>query len=79
MSTVDLMAKTLNMVDAALTREPTREELIAAQKRLCDERDYPHFAPRSGYCYHCKADIVDRSWAGALVTGCKSCNRSYCD
>ena len=76
---VDLLTRTLDMVDAALARPPTRDELIAAQKALCERKGYPHFAPRSGYCTHCKADIVTSEWAAALISGCKACRRSYCD
>lgn len=75
----DLLVRTLKMVDAALARPPTRDELIAAQKALCEKKGYPHFAPYDGYCYHCKADIVDSGWSVALVSGCKKCHHSYCD
>ena len=74
----DLLVRTLKMMDAALARPLTRDELIAAQKRLCEERGYPHFAPHDGYCWGCKKDMVTQSWT-AHITGCQHCHRSYCD
>lgn len=73
------MAKTLAMVDEALARPLSREELLAAQKRYCEEKGYPHFAPYAGYCYHCKADIVTSGWANVLISGCNKCHMSFCD
>jgi hypothetical protein len=30
---------------------------IINQKRITKEKDYPHFAPDDGYCWHCKKNI----------------------
>lgn len=56
---------------------------IAAQIKLCKEKEYPHFAPRSGICYACGSQIyetisVERA-SSDLITGCPLCHRSYCD
>lgn len=66
-----------------------------AQKKYCEEKGYPHFAPGSGVCYNCKQNIyipiqqkcgdreyttgIDVERAGGHITGCPHCNRSYCD
>ena len=34
-----------------------------AQETLCKEKDYPHFAPKSGYCWNCNRNIyVQIGW-----------------
>lgn len=68
------------------------QKSIEAQKRYCEEKGYPHFAPRSGVCWNCRRQIyeavnnkygetgITTEKAGReLVTGCPHCNRSYCD
>ena len=57
----------------------TRDELLQAQRKLCADKRYPHFAPTSGVCYSCRKDIVTPEWAETLITGCPKCCRSYCD
>jgi hypothetical protein len=34
-----------------------RIESITAQKKYCDEKGAPHFAPKSGVCWKCRQDI----------------------
>lgn len=62
------------------------ELAIKAQKELCDEKQYPHFAPLgSGRCYSCKRNIFSEGGISVesarkfLITGCPFCHRSYCD
>jgi hypothetical protein len=68
------------------------ESARQAQKKYCEEKHAPHFAPLDGICFRCKKDIyarIDNGFsvtgisvrrAGSqLVTGCPHCNRSYCD
>ena len=31
-----------------------------AQKKLCDEKNYPHFAPSDGICYDCRRQIYSK-------------------
>jgi len=53
-----------------------------AQRKLCTEKGYPHFAPPSGRCSACGKNIYagDRAQTGeSHVTGCWHCQRSYCD
>lgn len=67
---------------------------MAAQKRYCKEKIYPHFAPVSGICWKCNQQIyaegknrsgnlskgISVEKAGSeLITGCPHCNWSYCD
>jgi hypothetical protein len=66
---------------------------IAAQRKLCDEKKWPHFAPSNGICYKCRRQIyspVERQVgftsgvsveqaSTELVTGCPHCYMSYCD
>jgi hypothetical protein len=33
---------------------------IALQKKLCEERGLPHFAPRSGRCFRCYEQIYEK-------------------
>lgn len=64
-------------------------ECIEKQERLCREKDYPDFAPRSGVCWKCNRNIYQNYKIGeresngktgeSLVTGCPHCFRSYCD
>ena len=48
---------------------------IDAQRRLCEEKGYPHFAPRSGKCYRCHKQIYEpieherKDWKTGEVTG----------
>lgn len=35
-------------------------EAIQAQKKYCEEKDYPHFAPTSGRCYRCNKIIYEQ-------------------
>ena len=65
-------------ITEALAIPLDRDALLAAQKRLCAEEGYPHFAPSTGIC-RCGADIVDEGWATSHVTGCRVCHRSFCD
>jgi len=61
-----------------------------AQRKLCDEKPWPHFAPPSGVCGTCGRNIYQNyeihgvlswGWQGdrGLVTGCPHCRRSFCD
>lgn len=67
---------------------------MEAQKKLCEENGWPHFAPTNGRCWRCGKNIYEKSVntltgqesgisveyaATRLVTGCPHCNRSYCD
>lgn len=67
-------------------------EAVKAQKKYCEERGFPHFAPLNGKCYSCNRDIYQPMQKGKfqsgvtveaagnnLITGCPHCNRSYCD
>lgn len=66
-------------IRAALALPPIdRNALLVAQRELCERNGWPHFAPYTGIC-RCGADIVDESWAGCHITGCRKCGRSYCD
>ncbi|MDR4315037.1 Uncharacterised protein [Niallia circulans] len=35
------------------------QESVELQKRLCEEKGYPHFAPRSGVCWNCHKNIYE--------------------
>lgn len=52
---------------------------IEAQKKLCQEKQYPHFAPQNGICWSCNRQIFEIETGLSLVTGCPFCHRSYCD
>ena len=71
-----------------------KEKAIEGQKKLCEEKGYPHFAPKSGVCWHCgcnfyeeltregekyKTGISVEKARTELMTGCPHCHRSYCD
>ena len=65
----------------------------AAQEKYCHEKHYPHFAPRSGFCYRCGRDIYRQiTWPSGhttgisvegagnhLITGCPHCHYSFCE
>lgn len=62
--------------------ELTREEALRLNGR--NARDTMHFTPSNGLCYMCGGDLVEQYGkasiaAGLNVTGCRSCNRSFCD
>ena len=39
------------------------QKSIEAQDKYCKEKDYPHFAPTSGYCWKCNRNIyVQIGW-----------------
>lgn len=33
---------------------------IDAQKKLVEEKSYPHFAPKSGVCWNCRKNIYEQ-------------------
>jgi hypothetical protein len=53
------------------------ETKLIWQKKYCELRDIPMFAPASGICYYCRKEIQDRR--EQLITGCDHCNHSFCD
>ena len=59
------------------------EQSIKAQWDLCQEKEYPHFAPRDGRCYACGQQIYERisveRASKELITGCPWCHYSYCE
>lgn len=55
------------------------EQRIKAQKDLCAEKKYPHFAPHNGICWCCGNQIYERKDGTSLITGCPWCARTYCD
>ena len=51
-----------------LRRKTEKEisECVGAQRKACAENDYPHFAPRDGICYGCRANIYQNiGWVNA--------------
>ena len=64
-------------------------ECISDQVQLCKEKDYPHFAPKSGRCWKCNRIIYQNyiidgrvrngETGKEFVTGCPHCHSSYCD
>lgn len=68
------------------------EQAKAAQKALCQEKVFPHFAPHDGRCFNCHKGIYEQIDHGTyqtgfsvekagthLITGCPHCHYSYCD
>ena len=53
------------------------ENQMPKQKKYCDDRGLPMFAPDDGVCFFCRKQIRDRD--DKHITGCERCNRSYCD
>jgi hypothetical protein len=62
---------------------------VQGQKKLSEDNNLPHFAPKSGVCWNCKKNIYEPDERGfgitterastELVTGCPHCFRTYCD
>jgi hypothetical protein len=52
---------------------------LTAQRRLCESRSLPHFAPSNGVCWSCGRQIYEELDGKSYVTGCPFCHRSYCD
>lgn len=56
-----------------------------AQRKYCDENDFPYFAPHDGYCYRCHKNIYAEGGfsveaaSNKLITVCPFCRASYCD
>jgi len=63
--------------------EEELETKKAKQKRFCQEKKVPYFAPEDGICWSCKKQIFDKlkeeTCATEHITGCPYCARSYCD
>ena len=50
---------------------------LTKQKKYCEEKGYPMFAPLDGICWHCHKQFEDTDkW---VITGCSHCHRSYDD
>lgn len=46
------------------------------------EFNSPHFGPKNGICFHCKADIMaylGEKYGDEAITGCPCCAYSYCE
>lgn len=43
----------------------------------CKENKLPMFAPEDGICFSCNRRINDKG--DDLITGCESCNYSFCE
>ena len=54
-------------------------EAIKNQKKLCEEKDLPHFAPYNGICFSCCRQIYEVTDGNYFITGCPLCHRTYCD
>lgn len=76
------------MSESNLTAEKklqfTTSEACANQRKLCEEKGYPHFAPGDGICYDCRRQIYLHPRANdesdkSLITGCYYCFYSYCE
>lgn len=39
--------------------EYNKEIAMQAQKNLCNEKGYPHFAPETGVCWNCGKNIYE--------------------
>lgn len=62
--------------EEALSRS-LRQQLYIAQQEFCKKNNLPMFA--FSICPKCKQEIVDSSWTCKHITGCKLCNKSFCD
>lgn len=65
------------------TSEPLTRE-IALQLNAVNCRDSINFTPHDGYCWSCRADLVEQYGLESIakghnVTGCRKCHRSFCD
>lgn len=64
---------------------PEKRKELVARRKVEFAAKYPgdpDFAPHTGYCWSCGADLVELegdNWPTAFVTGCWKCHRSYCD
>lgn len=69
-----------------------KDQAIAGQKKFCNEKVHPHFAPLDGKCYRCNKNIYEPIDRGTyktghsvekatthLITGCPHCNYSFVD
>ena len=58
---------------------------INAQKKYCEEKHLPYFAPKDGRCWRCGKNIYSINGISVeqatnnLITGCPFCNYSYCE
>ena len=83
--TINLNAELFREWASAKFQIAYRQQCIDAQRRYCEARELPHFAPSDGICYSCGRDIyakggVTAEEAGSrLITGCPFCLRTYVD
>jgi hypothetical protein len=49
--------------------------------RLCDENGVPCFVGKSGCCDRCGRDVLEELDCDefVVITGCRFCNRSFCE
>jgi len=56
----------------------TIKEAIAAQRKYCDEKKLPHFAPSDGKCWCCHRNIYEDGYSverasSELIIRCPHC------
>jgi len=66
--------------DVKPTETYDRAQALAAQRKFCDSRQYPLFAPVRS-CPKCNSDIwsaipIEKA-ASSLITGCPFCHYSF--
>jgi hypothetical protein len=51
--------------------------MMELQKKFCEEKGFPFFAPTDGICRNCHGIIIDTNTEH--ITGCPHCNYSFCE
>lgn len=52
---------------------------INNQIKLCEDNNYPHFAPKNGVCWSCRKNIFTKKTGTNHITACPHCYTTYCD
>lgn len=60
-----------------------QQRILDAQEDYCSLHLLPNFLPEDGLCFFCKKDLTlkfsKRDAENKHITGCPSCNKSFCD
>jgi len=90
-----IMKEHKEMIDKMIEEENEFDvqKAIKAQKRYCEEKEKPLFAPPDGICRNCKTNIYVKEvypcgWStgynvgaasNTYITSCPHCRKSWCD
>lgn len=79
---VTLTQRPLLLRVVRLIHRAIRDILIKEQQTITENAGAPLFLPHDGFCYRCRADLLEGVRIGQqrhMITGCPQCLVSFCD